>query len=154
MSTTQLLEKFLPFINKTALIGLSYHDQSGNLIKQNQICGRVIKADNENGITLELLPPENPPATDKAKTQQSELESNPVAKTDSDEPAHFILPADLSCWFKAPKGQYRNDTANINITDPDFLVTWDIYQKQDSVAEGQHQWWEWVPRSVPPVVGK
>ena len=36
---------------------------------------------------------------------------------------------------------------------PDFLVTWSVYRSQDNNAEGQHEWWEWVPNTERPQVG-
>ena len=115
-------------IGKRCLIGLSYFDLNGQLLKQNLIAGDVIKADKENGITLNLI---------------EQKQSN----------NQFIIPADLSCWFIAPKGDFHTQNNNITITDPDYLVTWDIHQTKQDIADGEQQWWEWLPNTQQPNVG-
>jgi len=64
----------------------------------------------------------------------------------------FILPPTLNCWFVAPKGSYP--VQGNKVENPDFLVTWDIHQTQKDSEEGQHEWWDWVPRTAPPQVGQ
>ncbi|MCG8667843.1 MAG: hypothetical protein MI867_00390 [Pseudomonadales bacterium] len=122
-------------INKSVLVGLSYFDLNGNLLQQHQLCGLVVETDKEKGIAVKLL-------SSNGQNQQEE----------STKEEHFVLPSSLSCWFNAPKGQYKNADSGIDITDPDYLVTWDIYKKQDEVEDGTHQWWEWVPNTAPPQV--
>ena len=117
--------------HKTCLIGLSYFDLDGSELKQSQLAGRVTKTDAEEGISVELFPA---------------VDADPSAA----KPAVFILPPTLSCWFKAPVGHYQNHM--INIENPDFLVTWDIHKTQKDTAEGDHEWWEWVPRDAAPQV--
>ncbi len=90
--------------------------------------GEVIKIDKEKGITLALLAKQN------------------------EAPAEFILPANLACWFKAPKGEFHTSLEGLKIIDPDYLVTWDIYQTRDDKEDGEQQWWEWVPRVEAPAV--
>ena len=134
-------------LNKTVLVGLSYFDLNGNLLQQRQLCGLVVETDKEKGIAIKLL------SVDIA--QQSNAEpSNAAENTAQDAPKdeHFVLPASLNCWFNAPKGHYKNAASGIDITDPDYLVTWDIHKKQDEVEDGVHQWWEWIPNTVPPQV--
>lgn len=123
-------------IGKSCLIGLSYFDDRGGLIKQSQLAGTVTKADPENGISVEL---------------QSTRED--IQLQQEKKPAIFILPPSLSCWFIAPQMHFQSDAHHIDIIDPDYLVTWDIHQTKESSAEGEHEWWDWVPRSVPPQVG-
>ena len=121
-------------IHKTCLIGLSYFDCNGKQLKQSQLSGQVIAVDPEEGISIELL-----------------------AKADSEAPdvqTVFKLPATLSAWFVAPPGHYRNSECGVDIENPDFLVTWDIHKTRDDTEEGQHEWWEWVPRTSPPQVSK
>ena len=119
-------------INKTCLIGLSYYDLSGELLKQSQLCGEIIKADEEQGISIKLQ-----------GQQAAEGESDPV----------FILPPTLSAWFIAPAGHFKNSEFNVDILNPDYLVTWDIYKTVKDTPEGEHEWWEWVPRTASPQVG-
>lgn len=134
-------------LHKTCLVGLSYFDVQGEMLKQNILAGRIVKVDSEMGITLEL-------STDNT-------ESNAEQKT-----AHFILPIDLSCWFTAPKGEFHTSQKGMKIVNPDYLVTWDIYQTKaqenqassenttsDKVVDGEQQWWKWLPRTQPPNVG-
>lgn len=116
-------------LNATCLIGLSYFDVDGNLTKQNLLAGTVKSVDKENGITLALK-------------EKSDGKS-----------ADFILPANLSCWFKAPPGSYHTSQADVKIENPDYLVTWDIYQTQEKTEDGEQQWWEWVARTETPSVG-
>ena len=66
------------------------------------------------------------------------------------------IPATLSCWFKAPKGEFHTSHEQVKIVDPDYLVTWDIYQtkkpKDEKAQEGVQQWWKWYPRTEDPKV--
>jgi hypothetical protein len=133
-----MLKTIQDAMHKSCLIGLSYFDVEGNQLKQNIIAGRVIKVDSSIGLTVELF------------TNQSEKEN-------STNKAHFILPTDLSCWFTAPKGEYHTSQAGVKIINPDYLVTWDIYQtkKQNDASsqDGEQQWWQWQPRVQKPNVG-
>lgn len=119
---------------KTCLIGLSYFNESGAPLKQSQLAGTVVSSNAEDGISIELFAA---PTTDAQKPEK---------------PAVFILPPTLTCWFKAPAGQYP--VQGQKVENPDFLVTWDIHQTQKDSEEGQHEWWDWVPRTVPPQVGQ
>lgn len=117
-------------IGKTCVIGLSYFDQQGELMKQTQYAGEVAKVDSEEGISVRLA------HTDATVKQ-----------------ADFILPPNLDAWFKAPPGHYRHAPTGVDIDNPDFVVTWDIHRTQENTAEGQHEWWDWVPNIAPPQVG-
>ena len=116
-------------IHKSCLIGLSYFDTDGSLLKQTQHAGQVVAADGENGITVRL---------------QSTLTA---------EQPDFILPPNLDAWYKAPAGHYRHPASGVDIQNPDYLVTWDIHRTQAERSDGQHEWWEWVPNRQPPSVG-
>jgi len=126
-------------LQKTCLIGLTYFDIDGNELKKQLLAGTVTAVDAEMGITLKLL------TADKDNEKKD---------------ANFIIPATLSCWFKAPKGEFHTSHEQIKIVDPDFLVTWDIYQtkshgksqQDDKAQEGQQQWWKWYPRTEDPKV--
>lgn len=117
-------------LGKTCVIGLSYFDLQGSLMKQTQYAGSVVKTDAEQGISVRL-----------AHTDAS------VAQAD------FIVPPNLDAWFKAPPGHYRHPPSGVDIQNPDFVVTWDIHRTQNNAVDGQHEWWEWVPNRVPPQVG-
>jgi hypothetical protein len=123
-------------LHKYCLLGLSYYDAEGNFIKQNILAGQVIAVDKKQGITLTL---------------QKNTRSSPNA--------NFIIPANLSCWFTCPQGEYHTSQENGKIINPDYLVTWDIYQtvKKPSEAsestDGEQQWWQWHPRIQKPEIG-
>jgi hypothetical protein len=114
----------------TCVIGIQYFDTQGGLLQQAQYAGEVVKVDEEMGITVRLR------------------HSNPAAGH-----AEFILPPNLAAWFKAPAGHYRNAASGIDITDPQFLVTWNVHRHRDGTAERKQEWWEWIPNTEPPRVG-
>ncbi len=128
-----MLEKLEDTLNKTCLIGLTYFDKSGEVIKQSMLGGLVTKVDQEMGITIELS------TTESAKKKAPD----------------FLIPSTLTCWFVAPKGEFHTSQEGVKLVNPDYLVTWDIHQtkEKEEVAEGEQQWWEWVPRSEKPQVG-
>ncbi|MCJ8318680.1 MAG: hypothetical protein MJK12_03545 [Colwellia sp.] len=127
-------------LNKTCLLGLSYFNVAGDQLKQTILAGTVIAVDKEIGITIQLL-------------QHKEAKKSK---------ANFILPTNLACWFNAPQGDFHTSTQGVKITNPDYLVTWDIYQtKEDQSAikatkhsqDSEQQWWQWRPRTEPPKIG-
>jgi len=127
-------------LNKTCLLGLSYFNASGEQLKQSILAGTVVAVDKEIGITIQLL-------------QQA------AANKSS---AHFILPINLTCWFNAPQGEFHTSTQGVKIINPDYLVTWDIYQAKENQntintnkapQDGEQQWWQWYPRIEPPKIG-
>ena len=133
-----MLNSIKDTLHKTCLIGLSYFTAQGEELKQNILAGRVVSVDEEMGITIELISASNSSTTEPAK--------------------NFILPTNLSCWFKAPKGEFHTSQNKGKIINPDYLVTWDIYQTKapkdgDSTTDGEQQWWQWQPRIQPPNVG-
>lgn len=117
-------------LNTTVIVGLNYFNSHGQLIQQRQLAGTVVETDGEKGIAIQLFAPPG-----------STAETN-----------HFVLPAALDCWFHAPAGDFHVPDSGIKISDPDFLVTWNIQQTQTMVEDGTHQWWEWLPNTVPPKV--
>lgn len=122
-------------MGKTCVIGLSYFGLEGEVLKQTQCCGTVIKVDKEMGISVQLQ------------------HSNPdLAKSSAEQPA-FILPPHLEAWFKAAPGHYRHSETGVDMLNPDFLVTWNVFRTQQNTVEGKHEWWEWVPNTTPPQVG-
>lgn len=117
-------------LQKTCVIGVSYFDGQGVLMKQNQYAGQVVKVDAENGISIALR------------------HSDPAVTA-----ADFIVPPNLDAWFKAPPGRYRHAPSGVDMENPDYLVTWNVFRTQDNTVEGQHAWWEWVPNTERPQVG-
>lgn len=118
-------------IAKTCVIGVSYFDTNGELMKQTQFAGQVLTVDAELGITVQLR------HTD-ASVQQ----------------ADFIVPPNLDAWFKAPPGHYKHAPSGVDIENPDYLVTWNVHRTQENKPEGRHEWWEWVPNTERPQVGQ
>ena len=103
-------------------------------MKQTQHAGTVVNIDEENGISIKL----------KADIDKNTIASNAEGRV-------FLIPPHLSPWFKAPEGRYRDGNGELLIDNPDYFVTWDIHKTQDE-KEGDHEWWEWVPRTVSPKV--
>ncbi len=117
-------------LSKTCLIGVTYINAEGETLKMAQYAGTVIDVDAEEGITVKLMAIEG-------------MEK---------EAPNFHLPPSLDAWFLAPKGHFKNADYNIDIENPDYFVTWDVVKKKDDTEEGQQEWWEWHPRTVPPSV--
>jgi hypothetical protein len=118
-------------LSKTCVIGLSYFGKDEELLKQTQYAGTVTQVDSELGISVQL------------QHGDSTVEQ-----------AVFIVPPNLAAWFKAPPGHYRHAASGVDMENPDYLVTWSIYRTQGETAEGQHEWWEWVPNTESPQVGQ
>jgi len=144
-----MIKKLEDTLQKKCLIGLTYFDVNGEQLKQTLLAGTVKSVDDEMGITLILFINKS---ADTAKNNSAKKKE-----------AEFILPADTSCWFKAPKGDFHTSVENIKITNPDYLITWDIYQtkaqktadgaKKSDIEDGEQQWWQWQPRTQKPQVG-
>jgi len=120
-----LLKNINDTINKSCLIALSYFDNTSKVLKETVLAGVVKSADKEMGITVLL-------------------------SSDTSNNAEFIIPTDLSCWFIAPKGEFHTSQDGVKITNPDYLVTWDIHQTKDDTPDGEQQWWHWIPRKNKP----
>jgi len=129
-------------IDKTCLIGLTYFNTRGEMLKQLQLAGTVIAIDRENGITVRLHP----------TSRADPIPGDDAIASDGGKPANFILPASLNGWYRAPPGHYRDAERRLLIENPQYLVTWDIHQTKSDTPEGEHEWWEWLPRTVPPQV--
>lgn len=118
-------------LSKTCVIGVSYFDEQGAMLKQTQFAGQVCKVAAEQGIAVQLR------------------HSDPtVAQAD------FIVPPHLEAWFQAPPGHYRHAPSGVSMENPDYLVTWNVFRTRGDTLEGQHTWWEWVPNTERPQVGQ
>lgn len=116
-------------VSRTCVIGLTYFERDGTLLRQTQYAGQVLKTDQELGISVQLR------------------HTDPTVAA-----AEFILPPNLDAWFKAPPGRYRHPDSGVDMENPDYLVTWNIHRSADNTPEGQHSWWEWVPNVQAPQV--
>lgn len=123
-------------LNKTCLVGLSYFGTQKELLEQVQHAGEVRSVDEENGISITLMD-----ITDSKDKNITTDKENKI----------FVLPPLLTPWFNAPAGVYKNAAGEKLIENPDFFVTWDIYKTQNE-KQGDHEWWEWIPRTTPPKV--
>jgi|GEM_PF-358387 len=149
-----IIKKLSDTLQKKCLIGLTYFDVNGAQLKQTLLAGTVTSVDEEMGITLKLLSAEVATITGNKSAKGKDAKNKAAA---------FILPANVSCWFTAPKGNFHTSAENVKITDPDYLITWDIYQTKaqktdsgikDNIKDAEHQWWQWRPRTQKPQVGK
>ncbi|VUD62116.1 hypothetical protein TDB9533_02974 [Thalassocella blandensis] len=129
--------KLEALLQKTCLIGLQYFDAQGELLKHDQLAGTVENVDEKNGISIRLTASSHAPDTSMIASDQNQR--------------IFVLPPVLKTWFNAPGGDYRDENKVLLISNPDFLVTWEVHQTQKE-KQGEHEWWEWVvPRHAPSV---
>jgi hypothetical protein len=145
-------------LQKKCLIGLTYFDVNGVQLKQTLLAGTVTSVDEEMGIKLNLLTVGSASNINNKSTKNNSAKK----KSSKGKEAEFILPSNTSCWFTAPKGDFHTSVENVKITDPDYLITWDIYQTKaqktedgitDNIKDGEQQWWQWRPRTQKPQVG-
>lgn len=108
---------------KRCIAGLSYFDATGELLSQRMLAATVVTA-SDAGIVL--------------RPRQDGRD--------------FTLPPELSPWFIAPSGSYR-DSEDVQLDNPDFLVTWNVHRQKSPSQDGEHEWWDWVPCTTPPTVG-
>jgi len=148
-----IINKLNDTLQKKCLIGLTYFNVNGEQLKQTLLAGTVTSVDEEMGITLNLF---------SAEADTSAGNKSAKGKEAKNKTAEFILPANISCWFTAPKGDFHTSVENVKITNPDYLITWDIYQTKaqktddgvtDNIKDSAHQWWQWRPRTQKPQVG-
>jgi hypothetical protein len=94
------------YIGKRILVGLTYLDSKGQLMRQLQYHGFISRITAE-GIFVRLPNGED----------------------------HCSLPPDTACLKKAPPGEYRLRSTGEIITNPDYLAQWTITKKGDAAAE-------------------
>jgi len=82
---------------KVFLIGLTFVDSDGKLIEQYQTHGTV-----------------------------AELTDHGLLKFKKRDGNDFQIPYDKNSIKKADKGEYRENSTGLIVTDPDFLITWEI----------------------------
>ena len=82
-------------LGTTVIVGITYEDESGRLIRQEQFYGTIVRVNREEGIVIEL--------------------ASGVERT---------LPPDLRALFGARRGEYRFRSTGEVITNPDLRTTW------------------------------
>jgi hypothetical protein len=93
-------------LGKYVLVGITYLDPSGDLVRKSQMHGTIVAASESEGVGIELK-----------GTRLGEM---------------FCLPPDLRAFQPAPPGDYSLKSTKEIITDPDLLSTWTIKQPADS----------------------
>jgi hypothetical protein len=102
-------------LNSVALVQVSYFDLDGEtLLNERKVYGEVLRVD-EDGVEIHIA-------------NSKEI---------------FTLPASLSAWKRAPKGNYQDEKTGAEIVDPGFLVVWKVFRTQGERRDGDHEWWRW-----------
>ena len=91
-------------IAKTVLVSLTCMNDFGDLEAFEQFFGPIVRIDNEDGLV--------------------------VKRQDTGE--DFSIPPDLDHYLDAKPGDYKLSESDAVITNPDYLVEWDIYPPDKS----------------------
>ena len=97
----EALARQLP--GKVLLVGMTYFDGNGQFIEQQEFFGRVVSANERNGILLNL-------------------EGRRAGE-------QYNLPPDMRSIFEASPGEYRLRSTGEVVVDPDFTVTFSLRQQ-------------------------
>jgi len=92
------------FIGKLLLVGVSYCDEQGNFVKQEQFHGEIVRASRDEGIIIRL----------------------------GENGEERWVPPDLSRLEPAPPGRYTLRASGEVVEDPDFLSMWTVYPPEES----------------------
>lgn len=87
---------FESIVGKTIIVGITYMDKEGNAIKMSQYVGKIIEADENQGIVIE------------------EKNSKEI----------LAIPPQLSAIEIAKPGEYKLKSTGEIVVDPDLLSTW------------------------------
>ncbi|MCW9047438.1 MAG: hypothetical protein OQK46_05105 [Gammaproteobacteria bacterium] len=91
-------------IGKTVLVSLTCMNDFGDLDAFEQFSGPILRINNDDGLV--------------------------VQRKDTDE--EFSLPPDLDHYQAAKPGDYKLAESDVIVTNPDFVVEWDIYPPDKS----------------------
>jgi len=91
-------------LGKTVLVSLTCMNDFGDLEAFEQFAGPIVRIDNEDGLV--------------------------VLRGDTNE--EFSIPPDLDHYLPAKPGDYKLAESETIISNPDFLVEWDIYPPDKS----------------------
>lgn len=86
-------------IGKTVLVSLTCMNDFGDLEAFEQFVGEILRVTNDDGLVL--------------------------LRADSAE--EFSLPPDLDHYLAAKPGDYKLAESDVIVSNPDYLVEWDIY---------------------------
>jgi hypothetical protein len=89
-------------VGQYVLIGMTYLDPDGNVMRKSQLHGTIVEASQSDGIGIEL-----------GGQRSGEM---------------FRLPPDLRAFERAAPGEYSLKATDEIVTDPDLLSTWTIQQ--------------------------
>lgn len=87
---------FESIVGKTIIVGITYIDKEENIIKTSQYVGKIIEADENQGIVIE------------------EKNSKEI----------LAIPPQLSAIEIAKPGEYKLKSTGEIVVDPDLLSTW------------------------------
>lgn len=121
-------------LNKTCLIGLSYINTNGDLLKQAQYEVPLSQRIRKKALLLSSTP---------LKVQR---------KVRSPRRRNFTFMLHQMFGLQRLKATHKNVEYHINLENPDYFVTWNAVKKEDDTEEGQQEWWEWHPQSQAPRV--
>jgi hypothetical protein len=93
------------WIGAVVVVGLTYVDAGGELIRQEQLHGLIVSLDPENGIELDL-----------SGQRMGE---------------RYWLPPELGAFEVARPGEYRLRSTGEIVRDPDLLSTWTVQAPAD-----------------------
>ncbi len=91
-------------LGKTVLVSLTCMNDFGDLAAFEQFSGEILRVNNEDGLV--------------------------VKRADTEE--EFSLPPDLDHYQPAEPGEYKLAESEAVVSNPDYLVEWDIYPPDKS----------------------
>lgn len=78
------------------LVGITFRDAAGTVLRAEQFCGRVIEV------------------------------ADGVVVVERGEPEPAVLPADVGAYETAQPGRYVLQSSGETVVDPDYLTVWDV----------------------------
>ena len=93
-------ERLAAYMGKYVLITLTYYDEDGEVVTQQEVHGIIIKADHARGFAVALQ-----------GVWEGEI---------------FWLPPDVRGFSPARRGEYQLHSTSEIIYDPDLISTWEI----------------------------
>ncbi len=94
------------WMGAVVLVGLTYVDPAGQLVRREQLHGQIVAVSPETGIELDL--------SGKRTGER------------------YWLPPQLNAFQKAPPGDYRLTETGELVRDPDLLSNWTVQAPSDA----------------------